>query len=101
MDGIDAQLVADGNNFIAPQVAVLRGRGPHAHCLVGVAHVRGQAVGLGVDGDRGQAHFAGRAQHAQGDFAAVGDQELGNLLHGKSKTEYPDVLRRRKGSVKP
>ena len=37
------------------------------------------AVGLGVDGDGGDAHPARRLDDAAGDLAAVGDQDLLNI----------------------
>jgi hypothetical protein len=37
-------------------------------------------IGVGVDGDGGDAHPAGGADDAGGDFAPVGDQDL--LEHG-------------------
>ena len=48
--------------------------------LVGLAHVGRVAVGLGVDGDRADPHLLQRAQDADRDLAAIGDQDL--LEHG-------------------
>jgi hypothetical protein len=38
-------------------------------------------VGLGIDGDRLDAELAARVDDAEGDLAAVGDQDL--LKHGR------------------
>ena len=47
-----------------------------AHCLVGLLHEQRVGVGVGVD-DRGpDAEFAGGADNAAGDLAAVGDEDL-------------------------
>ncbi len=48
--------------------------------LVGLLHVQGVAVGVGVDGDRLDAQLGAGADDAHGDFATVGDQDLSN--HG-------------------
>ena len=52
----------------------------HAHGLIGQLHMQGVAVHRAVDGHGGDAEFAAAAQDAQGDFAAVGDQDLANQL---------------------
>ena len=44
--------------------------------LVGEAHVRGVAVGLGIDGDGLNPQFLAGANDANRDFAAVGDEDL-------------------------
>ena len=44
--------------------------------LVGEGAVAGIAVGVGIDGDGGDAHLAGGLDDAAGDLAAVGDQDL-------------------------
>ena len=50
--------------------------------LVGDAHVQGVAVGLGVDGDAGQARVLAGPGHAHRDLTAVGDQDLGDVRAG-------------------
>ena len=49
--------------------------------LVGLEPVQTQLVLLGKDGDGLVAHLVGRAHDANGDFAAVGDQDLGKFGH--------------------
>ena len=44
--------------------------------LVGLEAVRHHAVDVAVDGDRAEAHLGAGAAHADGDLAAVGDQDL-------------------------
>ena len=46
--------------------------------LVSAAHVQRGGVVLGVDGDGGDAQFARGAHDSDRDFAAVGDQQLGD-----------------------
>ena len=48
--------------------------------LVGHLDVPGARVGLGVDGDGGDAEPLGRAHDAAGDLAAVGDQQLSKCI---------------------
>ena len=59
-----------------PQVALRGGRRPDRHRLVGHAHVQRLGIGLGVDRDRRDAQPPAGADHAAGDLAAVGDQDL-------------------------
>jgi len=44
--------------------------------LAGLPHVRGVHVGLGVHGHRREPEVAAGAEHAPGDLAAIGDQDL-------------------------
>ena len=55
------------------QVTLRRGGGADADGFVGQLDMEAVAIGFGVDGDGGDAHFAAGAQDAQGDFAPVGD----------------------------
>ena len=47
------------------------------HRLVGHLDMHGIAIGVRIDGDRGNAHLARRLDDAAGDLATVGDQDLG------------------------
>ena len=49
--------------------------------LVGLEAVQGEAVFVRVDGDGADAEFVGRAKDANGDLAAVGDEQLADLGH--------------------
>ncbi len=44
--------------------------------LVGLETVQGEAVLMGVEGDGANPQLVGRAEDADGDLAAVGDQQL-------------------------
>ena len=50
--------------------------------LVGLEAVEGVAVFVRVDRDRANAQFVGAAKDADGDFAAIGDEQSANWLHG-------------------
>ncbi len=52
------------------------GGGTDAHALVGQAHVHGGGVGLGVHGHGGDAHLLAGPVDAQGNLAAIGDEDL-------------------------
>ena len=58
------------------QVTAERRRRADAHRFVGEADVKRARVGLGVDGDRGDAELAACADHAERDLTAVRDQDL-------------------------
>src|SRR5258706_7104336 len=58
------------------QVALRGRRRPDAPRLVGEAHVQRARVGLRVHGDRLDAELAARANDAQRDLAAIGDEDL-------------------------
>ena len=76
MHGLGAGLLARGDDAIHREVGLARRRRADAHGFVGEFDVPRVAVGLGVDGDGRDAHRARGADHAAGDFAAVGDQDL-------------------------
>ena len=65
------------------EVALRRGRGPDADGFVGELDVLGVAVGLGIDHHRLDAELAAGALDPQGDFPAVGDQDL--LEHARGR----------------
>ncbi len=66
---------------VAAQIRVAGGRRTEADRVVGLADVRGGPVGVGEDGDGGQAHPFGRAQDTAGYLTAVGDQNGGGAGH--------------------
>ena len=80
MDRLGARLLGRLDDLGDVQVALGRHRRADQEGLVGLAHVRGVAVDLRVDGDRADAHLLQRAGDADRDLAAVCDQDL--LEHG-------------------
>ena len=76
MNGVDT-VTAGGIEYpLDIQVAFRRRRSADMGGFVGFADVQRGAVRVGVDGHRANAHLAQRADDAQGDLAAIGDQNL-------------------------
>ena len=86
MDGVGAGDLAGGDDGGNVEVAVLRGGRADADALVGELDVHRLLVGGRIDGDRGDAELLGRAHDPQGDFAAVGDE---NLVEHAQGTRLP------------
>ena len=78
MHGVGARFRRGLDDPIDPKIAVARRAPADRVRLVGVPHVQRGPIALGVDGDRRNAHLAARTGNPDGDFAAVGDE---NLLH--------------------
>ena len=76
MDCVGAGDLAGGEQRGDVEIGVARRRRADADALVGELDVHRLLVGGRIDRDRGDAEFLGRAQDAQRDFAAVGDQDL-------------------------
>ena len=90
MDGLHLLVPGDRQNALDVQIGLHRpllswqGVG-----LIGLETVQGDAVRLGVDGDRPQPEFGGRPHDTNGDFAAVGSQEF---LHRLPETTEKRVI---------
>ena len=67
----------------------MAGPGPMQERLVGIRDEARVAVGLAVDGDRGDAELPQRAHDADRDLAAVGDQDLVEHRHGVPPLHSP------------
>ena len=78
MNGVAAGRGAGGDERGNVQVALGRGAAARWDGVVGQADVEGVAVGRRVDGDRLDAELAAGADDADGDLAAVGDQDALN-----------------------
>ena len=76
VDRVGAGLLGGVEDLVDDQVGVAGRRAAEGERLVGDAHVQRVAVGLGVDGDAGQAGVLAGACHAHRDLTAVGDQDL-------------------------
>ena len=81
MNGVGAAVGGDFEDAVAAEVGVDGGRGAEAVGLVGVEDVEGGAVGVGVDGDGRDAELAAGPDEAEGDFAAIGDEDLAQGGH--------------------
>ena len=62
------------------EVALACVSGAEAHCLIARLHVQCMLIGIGVDGNRVDAHRTQGFGDAHRDFASVGDQDL--VEHG-------------------
>ncbi len=76
MDRRRAGSSRDVHQFVRAQVALRRRVGTDRVGLVGEPDVQARAVAVGVHGDGGNPQFAAGANHADGDFATVGNQDL-------------------------
>ena len=74
--GLGAGLAAHLEDALDVEVALGRRRAAQQVGLVGARDVQRVAIELGVDRHRGDAHLAQRADDADRDLAAVGDQDL-------------------------
>ena len=72
--GFGAGVAAGLDDGLDLEVALGGGGGADPHGDVGLAHVPGSGVGVGIDGDRTDAQRAQGADDAAGDLAAVGDE---------------------------
>ena len=87
MDAVGAGRLGGGDDLVDAQVAVGCRPGTDLHRLVGHAGERRAAVGLGDDGHRLHPEPAGGADDADGDLAAIGDQDF--LQHGRLSLWHP------------
>ena len=76
MHGLGAGLLAGLDDLVDQQVGLGGGRRADVDGLVGHLDVQGVAIGVGIDGDRLDAHLARGLDDAAGDLAAVGDQDF-------------------------
>lgn len=73
--GLRAAVAAGLDDGLDLEVALGGGRGADPDGDVGLPHVAGAGVGVGIDGHRTDAQGAQGSDHAAGDLAAVGDQD--------------------------
>jgi hypothetical protein len=76
MDCVGTMMQGGFDDFIDAEVAFRRGRGTQVRGFVGHADGERGSVGIGVDGYARDVHFAESANEADGDFTAIGDQDL-------------------------
>jgi hypothetical protein len=80
--GVGAGPTGDVEQLRDVEVGVGRAHAVERVRLVGEADVQGFAVRVGVDGDGGDRGVRTGASDADGDLAAVGDEDLGDEGHG-------------------
>ena len=76
MNRLRTALDRDGENGRNIEIAVRHAVAADTVALVRQLHVHGVLVRLGVDGNGGNAHLAAGADDANGNFAAVGNQNF-------------------------
>ncbi len=76
MDRLGAGGLGGGHDPVDPQVAVHGRRRADPERFVGQSCMPGVGIGIGIDRDRGDPQPAGGADHAAGDLAPIGDQDL-------------------------
>jgi hypothetical protein len=76
MDAVGAGRLGGGEDAVDAQVAVGCRAGADLYLLVGGAREGRGAIGFGDDGNRLDAEPASGANDAEGDLAAIGDQDF-------------------------
>ncbi len=74
--GIGAGALGDGQQLVDVQVGIGRALAVQGVGFVGVAHVQGIDIGIGVNGHGAHSVITTGAGDAHGDFTAVGDQDF-------------------------
>ncbi len=76
MDGICPGDFAGRDDRRNVEIAVARRRRANAHALVGETHMHGIGISGRMHGHRLNAKLAAGAQHPEGDFATIGDEDF-------------------------
>lgn len=76
MHGVGPALANHVQYGVSIEVALRSSLAAQGIGLVGQAHMQGVAVELGIDRHRGDAHFASRANDADGDLTPIGNQDF-------------------------
>ena len=76
MDGIDVADLGHADDPFDKQIALGRGCGSDADCLIREADRQTVFIGLGVSDDGFDSHFAACPDDAEGDLAAIGNQDF-------------------------
>jgi hypothetical protein len=81
VDGLGSGLQRRLDDLLLVQVALDRRPGAEQPGLVRHTNVEGGAIGLGVDGHRGDLQLAQRPEDADGDFPPVGNEDFREGTH--------------------
>ena len=83
VDAVHAVGLGQGDDAVDVEVGADRLPGlAHQIGLVSLEAVQCEAILVGVDRDGADAEFVRRPEHADRDFAAIGDEEFGDGPHG-------------------
>jgi hypothetical protein len=85
VNGLGARNLAGGDNLRDVQIGLGRRGRADADAFIGQPHPHGASIGFGMDRDRGNAHFLARPMDAEGDLAAIGDEDF--VEHGPAIPE--------------
>ena len=77
MDCLGARIDRRRDDAVVAQIAFADRCGADMDCLVGHLDMQRAGIGVGIDGDGGDAHAPRGADDAAGDLAAVGDEDFG------------------------
>ena len=77
VNGLRPRLLTGGNNLVGNQIGFGRRGRTDKYGLIGHFHGQATGIGFGIDHHRLDAHAPGRLDNANGDFAAIGDQDFG------------------------
>ncbi len=80
VDGTGTGTLCNLEDQIATQIGLRGGSGTESISLIRFEHVRGGAVSVGIDGDSGESEFTAGAQNAEGNFAAIRDENFAKHL---------------------
>jgi hypothetical protein len=93
VDGLGAGVLGYLEDLLDIQVTLRRGGGAEQKGLVGMPGVRGVALDLRVDGNGADPHLLEGSRDADGDLAAIGDQDFlehgGGVLRFESEARLP------------
>ena len=82
MDAVDTEGLGERHDPLDVEVRANRlARLAHQVGLVRLEAVEREAIFMGIDGDGANAQFVRRPEDADGDFAAIGDEEFGDRPH--------------------
>ncbi len=76
MDGVGPRAARDVDDGRDVEIAARCLVAAEVKGLIRLAHVAGDAIAVGVDRDCGQPHLAAGAYDANGDLAAIGDEDF-------------------------
>lgn len=82
MDRIGARHLGRTDQGLEIKVALSSRRRANLNRLIGLAHMQGESIRIGIDGDRGDTQALTCAHDAAGNLAPIGDQQLGDLHRG-------------------
>jgi len=84
VDGPGAALAGGGEDFFEAQITLRSGRATDADRFVGLHHMQGIRIGIGINGHRPDPEFFQGANNPARNGATIGDEHF--LKHDRSST---------------